>query len=46
MGGGAGAGGLPANRSTSDAITAWVEAGFTARALDGVTGYDLSTGTE
>jgi hypothetical protein len=40
MGGGVGPGGRTASQ-----ITQWVESTFTARTVDGVTLYDLSSGT-
>jgi hypothetical protein len=33
------------SRSTSTAITSWVEAHFTAKTIGGTTVYDLSSGT-
>ncbi len=42
--GGFGGGGLSAGGSTSSQITTWVEDTFTARTVDGVTVYDLTTG--
>ncbi len=44
FGGGFGGGGIGAGGSTSSAIAQWVESTFTARTVDGVTVYDLTTG--
>ena len=42
---GAGGGGGPnAGGSTSSQIASWVESTFTAKTVDGVTVYDLTTG--
>ena len=43
-GGFGGGGGLNASGSTSSQISTWVENHFTARTVDGVTVYDLTTG--
>ncbi len=43
-GGGFGGGGPNAGGSTSSDISTWVEANFTAKTVDGVTVYDLTTG--
>jgi len=45
-GAGGGPGGPSAGGSTSSAIAAWVQANFEAKTVDGVTLYDLSTGTQ
>ena len=42
--GGFGGGGLNASGSTSTEISTWVADHFTARTVDGVTVYDLTTG--
>jgi hypothetical protein len=44
IGGTGGAGGPSASGSTASQITQWVESTFTARTVDGVTLYDLTTG--
>jgi len=42
-GGGFGPGGGSSTTSSSSAIATWVEAHYTARTVDGVTVYDLTT---
>jgi 4-amino-4-deoxy-L-arabinose transferase-like glycosyltransferase len=42
-GGGGFGGGIQAGGSTSSQISSWVESAFTARTVDGVTVYDLTT---
>ena len=44
VGGGVGGGGLDAGGSTATQISSWVEETFTAKTVDGVTVYDLTTG--
>ncbi len=44
QGGSAGGPGLSAGGSTASQISSWVEKTFTARTVDGVTLYDLTSG--
>ncbi len=43
---GNGGGGMSAGGSTSSQISSWVAASFTAKTVDGVTLYDLSSGVQ
>jgi 4-amino-4-deoxy-L-arabinose transferase-like glycosyltransferase len=43
FGGGGGGGGISATGSTSSQIAQWVESAFTAKTVDGLTVYDLTT---